>query len=112
MTNISRCSMASPRWPMTAKDSRRGPIPSLSAETSRSIRSRVGSATGFACATAPVQSAVRVRHRTGAERTLRTALAAGATPQWGAARTLSVVTHRYFGYGGQALDFLEKALEG
>ncbi len=52
---------------------------------------------------------VRVRHRTGAERTLRTALVAGATPQWLAAVTLTAVTDRYFADGGHALDFLDKA---
>jgi len=55
---------------------------------------------------------VRVRHRTGAERTLRTAIAAGASPQWLAATTLSAVTDRYFADGGHALDFLAKAFEG
>jgi nitrite reductase/ring-hydroxylating ferredoxin subunit len=55
---------------------------------------------------------VRVRHRTGAERTLRTALAAGATPQWLAAMTLTAATDRYFADGGHALDFLNKAFEG
>jgi nitrite reductase/ring-hydroxylating ferredoxin subunit len=54
---------------------------------------------------------VRVRHRSGAERTLRTALAAGATPRWLAAVTLTAVTDRYFADGGHALDFLEKAFE-
>jgi hypothetical protein len=43
--------------PMIARDSRRAPTPTLSAERSRSLRSRVGSATGSACATAQVQSA-------------------------------------------------------
>jgi nitrite reductase/ring-hydroxylating ferredoxin subunit len=52
---------------------------------------------------------VRVRHSTGAERTLRTAIASGATPQWLAAATLTAVTDRYFADGGHALDFLEKA---
>ncbi len=55
---------------------------------------------------------VGVRHRTGAERTLRTALALGATPQWLAAMTLIAVTDRYFADGGHALDFLQKAFEG
>jgi nitrite reductase/ring-hydroxylating ferredoxin subunit len=55
---------------------------------------------------------VRVRHRTGADRTLRTAIAAGATPQWLAATTLAAVTDRYFADGGHALDFLNKAFEG
>jgi hypothetical protein len=54
---------------------------------------------------------VRVRHGSGAERTLRTALAAGAAPQWLAATTLTAVTDRYFADGGHALDFLEKAFE-
>jgi nitrite reductase/ring-hydroxylating ferredoxin subunit len=54
---------------------------------------------------------VRVRHRTGAERTLRTAIAAGASPQWLAARTLIAVTDRYFADGGHSLDFLAKAFE-
>jgi nitrite reductase/ring-hydroxylating ferredoxin subunit len=55
---------------------------------------------------------VRVRHRTGAERTLRTAIASGASPQWLAAATLTAVTDRYFADGGHALDFLEKAFAG
>lgn len=55
---------------------------------------------------------VRVRHRTAAERTLRTAIASGATPHWLAATTLMAVTDRYFADGGHALDFLNKAFEG
>ena len=55
---------------------------------------------------------VRVRHRTGAERTLRTAIAGGADPRWLAATTLTAVTDRYFADGGHALDFLNKAFEG
>jgi nitrite reductase/ring-hydroxylating ferredoxin subunit len=55
---------------------------------------------------------IQVRHRTAAERTLRTALAAGATAQWLAATTLIAVTDRYFADGGHALDFLEKVFEG
>jgi nitrite reductase/ring-hydroxylating ferredoxin subunit len=54
---------------------------------------------------------VRVRHRTAAERTLRTAIAAGASPSWLAATTLTAVTDRYFADGGHALDFLNKAFE-
>jgi nitrite reductase/ring-hydroxylating ferredoxin subunit len=54
---------------------------------------------------------VRVRHRTGAERTLRTAIASGATSQWLAASTLIAVTDRYFADTGHALDFLNKAFE-
>jgi nitrite reductase/ring-hydroxylating ferredoxin subunit len=52
---------------------------------------------------------VRVRHRGGADRTLRTAIASGATPQ---ATTLAAVTDRYFADGGHALDFLDKAFAG
>jgi nitrite reductase/ring-hydroxylating ferredoxin subunit len=55
---------------------------------------------------------VRVRHRSGAERTLRTAIAFGATPQWLAATTLTAITDRYFADGGHALDFLDKAFAG
>jgi nitrite reductase/ring-hydroxylating ferredoxin subunit len=55
---------------------------------------------------------VRLRHRTAAERTLRTAIAAGASPHWLAAKTLAAVTDRYFADGGHALDFLNKAFEG
>jgi nitrite reductase/ring-hydroxylating ferredoxin subunit len=55
---------------------------------------------------------VRVRHRTGAERTLRTAIAAGASPQWLAAVTLIAATDRCFADGGHALDFLAKAFDG
>ncbi|HEY7296550.1 MAG TPA: Rieske (2Fe-2S) protein [Xanthobacteraceae bacterium] len=54
---------------------------------------------------------VRVRHRTGAERTLRTAIVAGATPQGLAATILIAVTDRYFADGGHALDFAAKAFE-
>jgi nitrite reductase/ring-hydroxylating ferredoxin subunit len=54
---------------------------------------------------------VRVRHRTGAERTLRTAIASGATSQWLAAAALIAVTDRYFADAGHALDFLNKAFE-
>jgi nitrite reductase/ring-hydroxylating ferredoxin subunit len=54
---------------------------------------------------------VRVRHRSGAERTLRTALAVGATPQWLAATTLIAATDRYFADGGHAVDFLAKTFE-
>jgi nitrite reductase/ring-hydroxylating ferredoxin subunit len=55
---------------------------------------------------------VRLRHRTAAERTLRTAIAVGATPRWLAAKMLAAVTDRYFADGGHALDFLNKAFEG
>jgi hypothetical protein len=54
---------------------------------------------------------VRVRHRTGAERTLRTAIASGATSQWLAAATLIAVTDRSFADTGHALDFLNKTFE-
>ena len=43
---------------------------------------------------------------------MRTAIAAGVSPQWLAATTLSAVTDRYFADGGHALDFLAKAFEG
>src|SRR5499427_2846971 len=55
---------------------------------------------------------VRVRHRSGAERTLRTAIASGVNPQWLAAAMLTAVTDRYFADGGHALDFLDKAFVG
>ena len=55
---------------------------------------------------------VRVRHRSGAERTLRTAIASGASPQWLAGAMLTAVTDRYFADGGHALDFLDKAFAG
>jgi hypothetical protein len=55
---------------------------------------------------------VRVRHRSGAERTLRTAIALGATPQWLTAAMLIAVADRYFADGGHALDFLDKAFAG
>ncbi len=55
---------------------------------------------------------MRVRHWSGAERTLRTATASGATPQWLAATTLTAVSDRYFADGGHALDFLDKAFAG
>jgi len=52
---------------------------------------------------------VRVRHRTGAERTLRTAIASGASSKRLAVVTLTAVADRYFADGGHALDFLDKA---
>jgi nitrite reductase/ring-hydroxylating ferredoxin subunit len=55
---------------------------------------------------------VRVRHATAAERTLRTAIGAGAPPGWLAAAMLTAVTDRPFADGGHALDFLNKAFEG
>lgn len=55
---------------------------------------------------------VRVRHTTGAERTLRTAIAQGASPGWVAATLLLAVTDRKYADGGHALDFLNKAFEG
>jgi hypothetical protein len=55
---------------------------------------------------------VRVRHQTGAERTLRTAIAAGLDPHWIATTTLVAATDRVFGDGGHALDLLAKAFEG
>src|SRR5919108_4368022 len=54
---------------------------------------------------------IRVRHRTAADRTLRTAIAAGATPSWLAATLLTAVTDRAYADGGHALDFLKKAFE-
>ena len=54
---------------------------------------------------------VRVRHITAAERTLRTAIAAGATPRWIAATLLIAAADRYFADGGHAVDFLNKAFE-
>ena len=55
---------------------------------------------------------VRVRHTSAAERTLRTAIDAGASPSWLAATMLVAATDRYFADGGHALDFLNKAFEG
>jgi len=53
----------------------------------------------------------RVRHRDGAERTLLTAVAGGASPAELAALLLSAVTDRTFADGGHALDFINKAFE-
>jgi nitrite reductase/ring-hydroxylating ferredoxin subunit len=52
-----------------------------------------------------------VRHRDGAERTLLTAIAGGATPAELAAMLLTAVTDRTFADGGHALDFINKACE-
>jgi nitrite reductase/ring-hydroxylating ferredoxin subunit len=52
-----------------------------------------------------------VRHRDGAERTLLTAIAEGATPAELAAMLLTAVTDRTFADGGHALDFINKACE-
>jgi nitrite reductase/ring-hydroxylating ferredoxin subunit len=54
---------------------------------------------------------VQVRHRTAADRTLRTAIAAGAAPGWLAATMLTAATDRAYADGGHALDFLNKAFE-
>jgi hypothetical protein len=53
----------------------------------------------------------RVRHREGAERTVLTAIAAGASPGELCELMLIAVTDRYFADGGHALDFLNKAFE-
>ena len=52
-----------------------------------------------------------VRHRDGAERTLLTAIANGASPPALADLLLSAVTDRYYADGGHALDFINKAME-
>ncbi len=52
-----------------------------------------------------------VRHRDGAERTLITAIASGASQSQLANMLLSAVTDRYYADGGHALDFINKALE-
>jgi hypothetical protein len=52
-----------------------------------------------------------VRHRDGAERTLLTAIAAGAAPDELADMMLTAATDRYFADGGHALDFINKAFE-
>src|SRR5262249_9074799 len=52
-----------------------------------------------------------VRHRDGAERTVLTAIAAGASPPELAGLLLIAVTDRSFADGGHALDFINKAFE-
>jgi hypothetical protein len=52
-----------------------------------------------------------VRHRDGAERTLLTAIAGGASPAELAKLLLISVTNRAFADGGHALDFINKAFE-
>jgi nitrite reductase/ring-hydroxylating ferredoxin subunit len=52
-----------------------------------------------------------VRHRDGAERTLLTAIAGGASPAQLAGLLLTTVTDRTFADGGHALDFINKAFE-
>jgi nitrite reductase/ring-hydroxylating ferredoxin subunit len=52
-----------------------------------------------------------VRHRDGAERTLLTAIAGGASPSELASLLLTAVTDRVFADGGHALDFINKAFE-
>jgi nitrite reductase/ring-hydroxylating ferredoxin subunit len=54
---------------------------------------------------------VGVRHRDGAERTLLTAIEAGASPARLAAMLLAAATDRVFADGGHSLDFVNKALE-
>jgi hypothetical protein len=53
----------------------------------------------------------QVRHRDGAERTLLTAIAGGASPAELAALMLTAVTDRTCADGGHALDFVNKAFE-
>ena len=52
-----------------------------------------------------------VRHREAAERTLLTAIAAGATPSMLADALLAATTERAFADDGHALDFVNKAFE-
>lgn len=52
-----------------------------------------------------------VRHRDGAERTLRTAIAGGMPPARLAALLLTAATDRFYAAGGHLLDFTNKALE-
>ena len=54
---------------------------------------------------------IAVRHRDGAERTLSSAIAAGASPAALADMLLAAATDRLFADGGHALDFTNKALE-
>ncbi len=54
---------------------------------------------------------VLVRHREGAERTLLTAIAAGASPTQIAELMLIASTERFFADGGHVLDFVNKAFE-
>jgi nitrite reductase/ring-hydroxylating ferredoxin subunit len=53
----------------------------------------------------------QVRHRDGAERTLLTAIDAGASPSDLAALLLTAATDRVFADGGHTLDFINKAFE-
>jgi nitrite reductase/ring-hydroxylating ferredoxin subunit len=53
----------------------------------------------------------RVRHREAAERTLLTAIAAGASPAVLADALLAAETDRAFGDSGHSLDFINKAFE-
>jgi hypothetical protein len=52
-----------------------------------------------------------VRHREAAERTLLTAIAAGASPEALASLLLDAETDRTFAGGGHSLDFINKAFE-
>src|ERR1700730_8762858 len=52
-----------------------------------------------------------VRHREAAERTLLTAIAAGASPERLASLLLDAETDRTFAGGGHSLDFINKAFE-
>ena len=52
-----------------------------------------------------------VRHRDGAERTLLTAIEAGAAPSRLADMLLAAVTDRFYAGGGHALDFINKSFE-
>ena len=54
---------------------------------------------------------VAVRHRDAAERTLLTAIAAGASPATLAEQLISAETDRPFADGGHSLDFVNKAFE-
>ena len=52
-----------------------------------------------------------VRHRNGAERTVLTSVASGATPAELAELLITAQTDRYYADGGHSLDFINKAME-
>lgn len=71
----------------------------------------IGDARAFATLERWLRDWVLVRHRDGAERTLLTAIAAGASPAQLAALMLVTATERGFADGGHLLDFVNKAFE-
>ncbi len=80
-------------------------------EPPRRERAPLASAPELATLTGWLQRWTAVRHREAAERTLLTAIAAGASPAELADMVFTAETDRTFADGGHSLDFVNKAFE-